>query len=94
MEIVLELVMTLYLECSILIIPEDKLNQKFKTLLKLLCLIVSTTIFILLFVGVSFIIEKDTDFQAGIIMTSVGSAALLIHGLMYLIVLYSNYKSK
>ena len=94
MEFVLEFVMTLYLELAVEIVADKKLTPVRTNILKGICLLISTTIFLLLVIGISFIWENGLLVKQGVIMTAVGGVAVSIHAVLFGILIYKNTRNK
>ncbi len=92
MEIILELVCEIYLELATILVPEHKFKKWQEILLKILSVTVTLGILICLGVGISFLIDKNSSFTTGIILTVVGGTFALIQIVLFVIVIKKQIK--
>ena len=78
MEILVEILLELYLECATLFVPEGKLTKGKEVLLKLACILVNLVILAMIVVGIVFITDLGNS-VVGVPLLCVGIALSAIH---------------
>ena len=75
MDFVIEFLMELYMSFALVITEDKKMKRSTEIFLKIVCVIVSFSIFILLYAGISTtfgILGNEVEFPLGIILLSIG----------------------
>lgn len=98
MDFLIELLMEVYLEFTTAVMTENKkLKRRTEIFLKIICIIVSSSIFILLYAGVSMtfgILGNEVKFPLGIILLSVGCFLFITQITLILLTAYIKHRKQ
>lgn len=97
MDVIIEFLMELYLSFAIVLTEDKKLKRSTEIFLKLICIVVSTTIFILLYAGISLtfgILGNDVAYPLGIILLSIGCCLLLLQVTVFVITAFLKHRKQ
>lgn len=97
MDVIIEFLMELYLSFALVLTEDKKLKRSTEMLLKLLCIVVSTSIFILLYAGISLtfgVLGNDVAYPLGIILLSIGCFLFLFQVTVFVITAFLKHRKQ
>ena len=97
MDFVIEFLMELYMSFAIVITEDKKMKRSTEIFLKIVCVIVSSSIFILLYSGISTtfgVFGNEVEFPLGIILLSVGCFLFLFQTTIVILTAYLKHRKQ